>query len=252
MGLFALGVLWLNALLVAAAALSTRARLVQIAEALRLARAAGELVSGRVVAVDGADALGTRKVAQLGRAMTIPGPDRILFTDREIGHDVAAATLSTHDGDLRIEASDRAEVWPAPDAIAVREDDFAKAWEAASTSKGHPSHASEKVGVPGELIWVRGRREGSALVPTLVSAMDPIAWCASARARLLAFAIGELALCGVVTAVAFVPPVFGVVSTLGGALSLAFFLGVQPMGVAERRRALTPARRPLGGLWQRP
>jgi len=48
-----------------------------------------------------------------------------------------------------------------------------------------------------------------------------------------------------------VPPVFGTVSTVGGALALAFFLLVQPAAVAARNAARTPDRQPVGGIWQR-
>ena len=47
------------------------------------------------------------------------------------------------------------------------------------------------------------------------------------------------------------PPVFGLVSTLGGALCLAFFLIVQPAGTALRDAVRVPSRAIVRGQWKR-
>ena len=54
------------------------------------------------------------------------------------------------------------------------------------------------------------------------------------------------------TALVFTGPLFGLVSTLGGALGLAQFLGVQPLGVALRDAVTAPDRAVVHHDWAAP
>jgi hypothetical protein len=88
--------------------------------------------------------------------------------------------------------------------------------------------------------------------PLVVSSVDPIAFCAS-RVRIIAgFVLASALVLAAVTALAVWPPHFGLVSTIGGALGLAYFLAIQPLGTAIRDAVKTPARRLVGATWRRP
>ena len=84
----------------------------------------------------------------------------------------------------------------------------------------------------------------------VVSAIDPRAWAKKKAAIVVAFTIAEIAAAALATAVALVPPAFGLVSKIGGALCLAFFLGVQPLGTAVREAVRSPSRAALRGAWK--
>ena len=244
MGLFALGVLWLNTLLIAAAALLHRRELGQHLRRLVEARRAGRLAEAEVGAGSGPDgAFVTRTVRQRGRAVTTGGPDRILLTE-------VSVELACHGGELRIDGTPRRieagrwDVWLAPSATGTRtRSDFDACFAEASTHKGLATALVQRVGAGARVYWLEGE---------LLSAIDPVATLETRRAGLLAFAAVAILLAGGVTALALVPPVFGTVSTIGGALALLFFVLVQPAGVRVRNWAQRPSAQPLVELWQRP
>ncbi len=260
MGLFALGVLWLNAGLVVAVALRQLGNLRALGRRFRDAARRGELVSGTV---ESPGRFAVRRITQMGRAITSKGPDRILFTDGPQSFEVIGGRVATGEGVVEVAPAPpvQSEVWVGK----ARSDEtlscsgaaeFERAWKPANTFKGFARDAEIEV-VQGDRVWVLGRLrdgrvEATESEPLLVSMLDPVALC-DARARLIiAFVIGAgLALAGV-TALALWPPVFGWVSTLGGALGLVYFLAVQPLGTAVRDAVKTPARRMVGALWARP
>jgi len=260
MGLFALGILWLNGGLVIAAAYKQLRALGRLRRAFVAARERGELISGRVVEADGVFA--RRHVSQTGRAVTTKGPSRILFTDGPQAFEVRGGIVETADGPITVEPAPIAasEVWPDParsgEALGCpSEDAFDEAWTDASKFKGH----AREIEIPvreGDSVWVHGRREGDTLSPwegrpLLVSMVDPTAWCAG-RARVVSlFIVGAALSLAAVTALTLVPPHFGLVSTIGGGLCLAWFLAIQPLGTAVRDAVKTPARQTLGAEWQR-
>jgi hypothetical protein len=249
LGALALGILWLNTMLIAAAALRERRALGVVRASLADWRASGALVHGTIEEGRGpGGALAARHVEQIGRALTVAGPDRILFTDRGARAESYGGVLRTDGGEtieIEARAGEGVEVW-ATAVPPAREGDFDSAFSRASTNKGLAASIELRV-ERGARAWVH--RDGDLL---RITAMDPIAHCDRARARLAAFAAACPIGCGVVTAIALVPPVFGLVSTIGGALCLAFFLAVQPLGTAARDAARLPPRRLVGGTWQRP
>lgn len=249
LGALALGILWVNTFLISGAALLSRRALGAVRDRLAAARASGALVEGVIEEGRGpGGALAARHVEQIGRAMTVPGPDRILFTDRATRAEIYGGVVRAAGGEaieIEARAGDGAEVW-VPDAPPVREGAFEAAWSRASTNKGYAT-SIELPALPGARAWVH--RDGDAL---LIATMDPIALCDRHRARLARFAAACPIACGVVTAIALVPPVFGLVSTIGGALGIAYFLIVQPLGTAARDAARLPPKRLVGGIWQRP
>lgn len=261
MGLFALGVLWLNAGLIFAVALRQMRSLARLRSQLRGASAQGELVRGRVgEAPEGVLAL--RSLHQTGRAMT-KEPDRVLFTDGPQSFEVRGGVVEV-DGEpvaIRETRPGEAEVWLDPartdEALACGSpEEFDEAFTAGSKYKGYARQVELEVR-EGDEVWVLGRRDGNAMAPwddrpLVVSMIDPVAWAGWAVRQVAAFlALSVLGL-ALVTGLALWPPHFGLVSTIGGALCFAYFLAVQPLATALRDRVRTPARRLEGALWHRP
>jgi hypothetical protein len=85
----------------------------------------------------------------------------------------------------------------------------------------------------------------------LVASMDPRELLARKAAMGAAFIAVELLGAAACTALALYPPLFGLVSTIGGALGLAFFVLVQPAGTAARDAMLVPSLAPVRGQWVR-
>lgn len=263
MGVFALGVLWLNSLLVLAVAFKQLGRVRRLAARLREARRAGQLVSGTVIRAERGERFAVRRIQQLGRALTTGEPDAIVFTDGPQSFEVLGGAIETPEGELEVEPTDpvSSEVWHdearGAEAIGGDAEAFEKAHPDASKYKGFRREIEVEVRV-GDPVWVLGERDGDTLRapddahPLLVSMVSPEAWASSRSRLLLGFTGGSFLILCAITALALYPPRFGVVSTIGGALGLAFFLAIQPLGTAVRDRVKTPARRLLNGEWKRP
>jgi hypothetical protein len=263
MGLLALGILWLNTGLVLAVALKQLGNVLALRGRFVRAAQRGELVRGKVARAAGAR-FAVRRIHMTGRALTTKGPDRILFTDGPQSFEVLGGEVITDAGDrLEVSAAQSAasEVWIDPvraaeGAACSSGEEFDRAFGLASTFKGFAREVELELR-EGDRVWVYGAREGDRLQPTdheplVVSMVDPVAFCAS-RARLLVlFVLGAGLALVAVTGLALVPPYFGLVSTIGGALGLAYFLLIQPLGTAVRDAVKTPARRLVGALWVRP
>lgn len=236
MGILCLGILWLNTLLIAAAALKQRAALGERLAAL-------QPVEGEIVRGDGPEgALATQILHQVGRAITTAGPERLLLTQarREVVRH--GGLVKTAAGERALPADSRFELW-LEDEGARDETDFARAFAAASTQKGLATATRAHLGA-GRKVWLDR--------DVLVSALEPRAEIVRRRTGLLAFALASVLLCAGVTAIALVPPVFGTISTIGGALGLLFFVLVQPAGVRVRNWARLPHERLHTSIWQRP
>ncbi len=269
MGVFCLGVLWLTALLVAAAAWQEARDLLARARRLRpLAPGAeGEgFVAGVVASGDAEGALAVSVVRQVGRAVDASGPT-IAFHDRGYASEVCGGTVRAGDTTLRVRPAEgaRAEVWLTPEERAAAagcpgDAAFEAAYPAARKARGFAREVRAEVRVSRQ-VWVHGavQRDGAERVvqppagaPLLVATMDPRRLCTRGAWLALAFALAELAACAAVTRVCLWRPVFGTVSTVGGVLALAFFLGVTPLGVSVRDRLRPPSRAVLRGEWSRP
>lgn len=270
MGTFALGVLWLNTLLVAAAAL-TRAR-----DLARRRRALAPLDLDRpgsygVVRAGGsAEGLALIAVEQVGRYAA--GKKRaILWHDRRHASTVRGGTIELPgaDGPVRVAAAsgEAAEAWidPARVVEAARCADaaaFDAAFPEARKARGFARTIKVEVPAAGPL-WIAGvlRREGDQLVigpgdrgrPLVVSEIDPRAWLAGRITMLFAFAPAVVVGAALTTAVALWPPVFdGAISKVGALLCFVYFLLVLPAGTRARDAALEPPRRFLRGRWDDP
>lgn len=189
--------------------------------------------------------LARRRVSQLGRALTVRGPDRIVFTDTSTESECFGGTLSREDNDaLTLEATRNVELWLETNP--ERDDSFDDAWTRASTNKGFATRVDIDL-EPGTQVWVC-REAGTLSIATF----DPLAYLDRMRRVLALFCVGSVLCLVLVAALACSPPVFGPLSTLGAALGVAFFLAIQPLGVAVRDYTALPSVREVGGVWARP
>jgi hypothetical protein len=269
MGVLALGIVWVNALLVAGAALKELGPVRAVARAAKAGMVRGEVTQG----AGAGGTLAAHRIEQVGRA-TDAG--EILFGDRSHASEVFGGAIRVAGGDREIEIAPApaavaspvdlgdgaVEAWPgasvtAAAAACLSPERFAEALEAGKKARGFARTVEATIGV-GEEVYVVGEVRGDGdrveLVgpPRLVSTIDPRAWAARKARAVVLFVVAELAFAAASTAVALWPPAFGLVSKLGGALCLAFFLGVQPLGTALRDAVRSPARHPLRGRWNRP
>ena len=130
---------------------------------------------------------------------------------------------------------------------------FDAAWPRASTFKGFSTTIAHNVR-PSEEVWLwldRAASDVEEVRARLVSREDPARVVRAARLPLRGLVVVALLGVSSATVLALWPPIFGLVSTLGGAAGLGFFLAIQPLGTAARDKALLPDRRRVGGLWQR-
>ena len=273
MGALALAVLWVNTLLIAAVALKQANEQRRRLRALR-PLAPGEeghgLLRARVEQGDGPDgALARHEIEQLGRAgVEDHGRRTIHFSDRAFAGSVPGGVV-TAGGDRVVVKAGEGEVWPARAdvlAAAACEDRgrFDRAFDEARKARGHARtvrvdlRAGSDVWIAGHVQRKSGEDAGWQLAPSdriglLVSAIDPRSWLRTRAALALAFAFGEVAAAAAVTALVLVPPIFdGWPSKVGGALGLAFFLAVQPLGNAVRDAVRAPGRAFVRGRWVEP
>ncbi len=237
MGVACLVVLWSTALLVAGAALQELRDLGVLSRSLR------ELVSGEIV-TEGP--LAIHEVEQTGHALDVYAPT-IVFHDRTTKSRVLGGVVKVGDDTLTLEPSD-GEVWvdAKASALAMQDDStFMDEWAASKKAKGIHRVVRTKL-AKGDRVWVA--RDAKSTV-TLVSTSDPRAFVSSRRSLVVLFIIAELLTCGACTRLALTEPVFGALSTMGGALCLAFFLAVTPLGVALRDACRPPSRAQVRGTW---
>ncbi len=284
MGILALAILWVNTLLVIGAALQELAAIARRRRRyapLGDRRAGVGLVEGRVGRGDGpGGALARHLVDQVGRYAADDDDARaIAFTDRSYEGEVLGGSVQVGEETIAIEAVERAapavpgragtvEIWPRAEAVRAAaacpsSARFSEAYGDARKARGFartvatPIEEGEPVWIFGELVDGAGSRsirpapgappDTAAL---LVASIDPRAVCSRAMALLAAGCIGVLAAAAICTALALWSPPFGLVSTIGGALGLAYFLLVQPAGTALRDAVRPPSRAELRGHWK--
>lgn len=258
MGLLALGILWVNTLLLAGAALTPLGELLGY---LRRWRRDGLL---RAEVLEGNDdgVLARYEVEQTGhKAADDEDRHAIAFHDRAYRSLVLGGRLDVDGEQLALEQTDDAEVWltatekkaaaGCPGASA-----FEDAYPQARKAKGWRRHVRHDLRT-GDRVVVHACREGDRLVPPadgplVIATHDPRGWCRAKVALVLGFQLMVLALASGITYLALYPPLFGTVSTIGGVAGLAYFLTIQAVGVALREATLAPPRAALRGSWLRP
>jgi hypothetical protein len=247
MGGLALAILWVNVLLIAAATMKQRAALVRLRRGLTAVRRAA------VTRGDGPDgAFATSDVKQVGRLGSASVPT-IAFHDQDY-----ASTL--HGGLLRNEDGSEEEVSAAPADVWVDERTFRDAGRepsetafdaaCADAKKARGFARTVRAAVPkGRDVFVATLFPDRAAERRLVSTLDPEAWLAKKTRLASLFIVSEVLLAALCTAACLHAPVFGAVSTAGGAASLAFFLLVQPVATLVRDTLRTPDRAIRRGTW---
>ncbi|HRG97312.1 MAG TPA: hypothetical protein PLR99_13755 [Polyangiaceae bacterium] len=248
LGCVALFAVWVAALLCAAASVNT-------ARALgRRARALAGLREGTVAQGDGpGGALAEHRVLQLARALDAE-PPALAFSDKGYRGEVFGGEVQLDGVATRLPAQADLEVWPdgakqASAALLASDSEFDALYKDAR-SKGSPRDVVTRL-LPGDRVYFVTSGEGEGATLTFLSATPPAPFLARRRAAHLLFAAGELAVCAALTAVALWPPLFGAISTAGGVGLLAFFLIVQPLGVAVEEASREPSRAFLRGTQRR-
>ncbi|MGK4005119.1 hypothetical protein WMF31_21000 [Sorangium sp. So ce1036] len=271
MGVLALSIVWVNTLLIVAAALKQRAAVAALLRRLgpsRQGRGAAQeggeaLLSARVLRGDGqGGALAAHRIDQVGRAGAEAGArEAIAFADRGHAGEIHGGVVVSEGREIAIEPVAAGEVWVSPAEVRAAsacpsDARFDEAYQHARRPRGFSRtvEVTIRAGTPVWLLGAAARGADGALRmrPSLVSSVDPRAWCRS-RCALLSLGVAGIvgALLGC-TALALSEPRFGPLSAVGGALCLAFFLLVQPLGTALRDAARTPAAALARGRWLRP
>lgn len=258
MGLLALGILWVNTLLLAGAAITP---LRELLGNLRRWRRDG-LITATVVegAEDGV--LARYEVEQTGhKAADDDDRAAIAFHDRAYRSLVFGGRVEVDGELLALEPTDDAEIWltttekeqaaACPDAAA-----FDDAYPQARKAKGWRRRVTHDLR-PGDAVLVHARRDGDRLLPPqdaplLVATHDPRGWCRGKAAVVIGFQLLVLGLASGITYLALYPPLFGTVSTIGGVAGLLYFITIQAVGVTVRETTLAPPRAGLRGSWLRP
>jgi hypothetical protein len=247
MGELALTILWVNVLLIAAATMKQRAALVRLRRGLTAVRRA------MVTRGDGPEgAFAASDVKQVGRLGSASVPT-IAFHDQDY-----ASTL--HGGLLRLEDGSEEELSAGPAAVWVDEGTFRDAGRepseaafdaaCADAKKARGFARTVRAALPkGRDVFIATLFPGTNTERRLVSALDPEAWLAKKTRLASFFIVSEVLAAGLCTAACLHAPVFGAISTAGGAASLAFFLLVQPVGTLVRDALRTPDRAIRRGTW---
>lgn len=258
MGIFALGVFWLNALLVTGAALADARKLAGRRARWRTLDAVREGEGALLVEVTRGP-LARLEVDQIGR--TAPGDDgSVHFADRARRGALLPATVVSGGQTIAVEEAP-VELWISHARLSSKEVDFARALESARKADGLARTLWAEIGT-GERVWIAGRLirraggfvlEASEGLPVVVSEVEPRRFIDRGLALTGAMIALWLVGGGALTALALVPPAFGTWSTVGGLGLFVFFLfGLLPSGVWLRERVTPPCRRPVRGRIVRP
>ncbi|MRG96026.1 hypothetical protein [Polyangium spumosum] len=270
LGLLVLGVLWVNTLLIVAAAYKDIAALSTFARRF-VPRGPGPsgpgLVIGRVTRGDGeGHALAAHVVPQVGRLARGDEPV-VLFEDRPAESASFGGAIEAEGRSFEIPPLTGAgvEVWLGRDALhAAAACPSADAFEAALPDASKARGFSRKITAPiaeGALVYAYGvvQQDGEAprLAPAadgvmILSTIDPRSFCGQKVLLGWLFVAVVLALAAGVTALALHEPIVSSTSKLGGALGLVFFLLVQPAGTGLRDALARPSVAALRGEWRRP
>jgi hypothetical protein len=272
-GLLALATMWTTTLLVTAAGardlvrlLRRRARLAPVdtlaPEQARVGTVCGTVTSPGTLAV--------LRVEEVGRAYA--KKPAILLHPRAQAGVIEGGTVRLDDGrSVRVPPllAAAAEVWRhdrAPTATPAL--DFTAALAEARRARGFARTVEYRYAEGDRVVLgglVRAEADGAwSLAPQpdpsragepptlLVAAEAPAAWYTRKIVLSALALLGFLGSAALVTALVFTGPLFGLVSTLGGALGLAQFLGVQPLGVALRDAVTAPDRAVVHHDWAAP
>jgi hypothetical protein len=261
MGALALSILWVNTLLIVAAALKQAAAIAARLRRMRPRAGSAPLIEARVVRGHGrGGAIAEHRIEQVGRAGANGAGGAIVFADRGYVGEIFGGVVTADGREIAVEPSAEGEVWVSRaevlEAAACPSDAaFDEAFAHARKARGFARTIEARVGA-GARVWLHGAVErdssgASRMAPALLSSVDPRAVCRSKLSLLLAFAAGALGALAGCTALALAHPRFGAASTAGAALCLGFFLLIQPLGTAVRDAVRLPSAAITRGRWAR-
>ena len=264
MGLFTLGVVWTVALLLAGASWIHLREVQKLSKRMKTHKPCAQGIGMFRARVESKGTLAEHVVHQTGRALDARDGRTIAFWDRAYESVNHGGSLRWDGGLVHLGQGTRIEVWPEPSrqaklAECESESVFDDVYLDAKTARGHARELRTPVR-EGDLVWVIAEVSQNGVLhahdPVILSQHDPLRWVRRCQRIVAAFVTIELGLLAGITAIAFVKPYFGLVSTIGGALGLAFFLGIQPFGNRVRDAIRVPSevivrnqwrdRRPLG------
>ena len=234
MGLWALGISWLTALLVALdLGIDVRTWLA------RRASYGSPLLVGTVES----DELAAHEIEQRVRRLDGPTP-RLGYWDRAHQSHVFEGQVRV-DGELvDVVGTPGAEVWTSPEskkaAATLDHAHFDTLYAEAKSARGALRTVRTTL-ARGAHVWLVGERSGSHFEASLVSAIDPRPWSRSLLLQLFGVIALDFAWVSLGTVLALWAPHFGLVSTVGALVLIGHFLGITPIAVAVRERCRTPA-----------
>ncbi len=223
MGALALAILWVNTLLVVGAALTPLSQL--------LSRLRRPLREGKIEAGHDDGILARHIVEQVGRrASDDAARQAVLFHDRAYRSELAAGVIRSGEEVLELD-SRPAQVWVTLQQKREQANtpgDFEEAYRASKRAKGYARSVVSTLR-SGDSVWFSDTPE------LWLSSFDPRPWLRTRVAMVVGFQLAMTAVSALVTWLCLYPPVFGTISTIGGALGLVHFLLVlQPLGVTVR------------------
>ncbi|MGF1509958.1 MAG: hypothetical protein ACFB9M_10700 [Myxococcota bacterium] len=247
----AVSAFWINILLISAEAW-LRARWIRRFRFYPPLEGPGRAVARvRVLSGDGPEAqLGQHRVEFRGRQMT-GAESRIHWHDRHHTSVVYGGTGSVNEQFVRIEPTERSEVWVGPvvGPLPEAEPRTAVAFETSHRSKGITKVVRTSIG-SGEDVWIAGSWrqtpdgwlvEAEADRPLILSRRHPNHWSRRTQRELIGFGLGVVVVAAGIMVLCFWPPVFGPVSSVGGFLGLVYFLTVQSAAAWIRGRVQEPS-----------
>jgi len=232
MGLWALGISWLTALLVALDLGIDFRRLGQLQGKFRRSLLEAEVLTENFA----------RHVLEQRVRRLLAKTPTLGFWDRSHTSHITGGTVRVGTGTLAVSGTAGCEVWTSSDqkqaAARMGTTEFDALFEQA---KRKAVRTIETRVVQGDRVWLAGERKGERFDADIVSAFDPRPSLRKLRGRILALWLLDLAWVAMGTGLALSTPHFGTLSTVGAVVLLAHFLGITPIAVALRERCRSPA-----------
>lgn len=273
MGLLGLGIVWINTLLIIAAAFKDITSLfhrMAFFHSWKPGQTGPVLLRGSIQSGQGEDgSVAAHRIEQIGRSSADPGKKAIIFSDRSFASTVSGGVFVPADHPehpIFIAPQERgAEVWVPQSGLEQEArcpslQHFDEAYEAARKAKGYPRTVEARIGA-GHSVWIAGNiDQNESKQPTLspsgqgallISALNPRT---ELRRRIALSALAIVLIFGAAagaSVLALSKPYFGTLSTVGGGLCLIYFLLVQPAGTALRAHIRLPHLAFLRGSWSR-
>lgn len=245
MGLAALGLAWITAVMIALDALIDARAMWK-----RLGEWKTTLLQGTVVANE----LAVHEVEQRVKQLDGDEPGLVFF-DRKHVSTVTGGLVSIGTEQLEVTGARAPEVWIDSDTRAAAAGCSSQAaFDGMNTSAQAAGGGLRTVRTSiksGAQVWISGAKQGSKVEATLVANFDPRGWAKSRLARIAGMITLNFAWVAGGTVVALWPPVFGVVSTLGAMVLIGHFLGMTALAMTFREKSRTPAVAFLRGTWRR-